>query len=43
MTSEISATEKRILELEAENRRLHTLVADLLVKNQRLREGRVTQ
>jgi hypothetical protein len=30
---------QRILELESENQRLRLLVGDLLVKNQRLRDG----
>ncbi len=34
------ASAQRVLELEAENHRLRLLVADLIVKNQRLREIR---
>ncbi len=35
----ISADGRRILELEIENARLQKLVAELLIKNQELREG----
>lgn len=31
--------EYRLLEMEKENRRLHKLVAELLIKNQQLRDG----
>jgi hypothetical protein len=34
-------TEVRIIELEVENSRLQILIAELLLKNQKLRDGRV--
>jgi hypothetical protein len=37
------AAEARLAELESENRRLHALVAELLLKNQQLRRSDVNE
>jgi hypothetical protein len=39
-TSSVQYTDERLLELEAENTRLKSLVAELLVTNQVLRESK---